>query len=97
MRIALFPGTFDPITFGHIDIMERALPLFDKLVIGIGLNSNKQPMFSAEQRAGWLNEIFRGESRIETVIYEVLTLDCCSKVSASYIVRGIRYLNDFEY
>ena len=97
MRTALFPGTFDPITFGHIDIIERALPLFDKLVIGIGLNSSKQPMFSADQRASWLDEIFKGESKIETVIYEGLTVDCCKKVNANYILRGIRYVNDFEY
>ena len=97
MHIALFPGTFDPITFGHIDIIERALPLFDKLVIGIGLNSSKLPMFSAEQRASWVDEIFKGQSKIETVIYEGLTVDCCRRVKANYILRGIRYVNDFEY
>jgi cytidyltransferase-like protein len=57
MRIALFPGTFDPVTFGHIDIIERSAPLFDKLYVGIGINANKQPMFSADQRVGWLNEL----------------------------------------
>jgi pantetheine-phosphate adenylyltransferase len=97
MRIALFPGTFDPITFGHIDIIERALPLFDKLYIGIGINSNKAPMFSGEQRAQWLGEIFRNEPKIESVIYEGLTVECCRKISANYILRGIRYVNDFEY
>jgi pantetheine-phosphate adenylyltransferase len=97
MRIALFPGTFDPVTFGHIDIIERSLPLFDKLIIGIGLNSNKKPMFSAEQRVQWLDEIFKNESRIESVIYEGLTVDCCKKVNARYILRGTRYVSDFEY
>lgn len=96
-RICLFPGTFDPITFGHLDIMERALPLFDKLVIGIGVNANKAPMFSPEQRAAWINEIFAHEPKVETVIYEGLTVDCCKRIGASYILRGIRYVNDFEY
>jgi len=97
MRIALFPGTFDPVTFGHIDIIERGLPLFDKLFIGIGTNVNKVPMFSAEQRKQWLDEIFKDEPRIESVIYDGLTVECCQKVNANYIVRGIRYVNDFEY
>ena len=97
MRIALFPGTFDPITFGHIDIIERALPLFDKLYIGIGLNSNKAPMFSAEQRIMWLEEIFSKETKIDALVYEGLTVECCKRVNATYVLRGIRYVNDFEY
>lgn len=97
MQIALFPGTFDPVTFGHMDIIDRALPLFDKLYIGIGINANKQPMFSAEVRVQWLNEIFKHEPKVEAVIYEGLTVDCCQKIGASYIVRGIRYVSDFEY
>ncbi len=96
-RICLFPGTFDPITFGHLDIIERALPLFDKLVIGIGINSSKASMFSAEQRIDWLNKIFNNEPKIQPVIYEGLTVRCCKKVGANYILRGIRYVNDFEY
>lgn len=97
MRIGLFPGTFDPVTFGHIDIIDRALPLFDKLYIGIGINANKQPMFSAEVRVQWLNEIYRNEPKVEAVMYEGLTIECCKKVGAGYILRGIRYVNDFEY
>ena len=97
MRIALFPGTFDPVTFGHIDIIERSLALFDKLYIGIGINSNKAPMYSESVRKNWLGEIFKNESKIETVIYEGLTVNCCRKVNARYILRGIRYVNDFEY
>jgi len=96
-RICLFPGTFDPVTFGHLDIIERALPLFDKLYIGIGINSNKQPMFSPEQRVTWLEEIFKNNSKIEALIYEGLTVDCCKRIEANYILRGIRYVNDFEY
>src|SRR3982751_2165930 len=97
MRIALFPGTFDPVTFGHIDIIERSLQLFDKLYIGIGVNANKAPMFSADQRVQWLDEIFKNEPKIKSVIYEGLTVECCKKVKANYILRGIRYVNDFEY
>ena len=97
MRISLFPGTFDPVTFGHIDIIDRSLPLFDKVYIGIGINSNKEPMFSAEQRQHWLNEIYRNEPKVEAVIYEGLTVECCKKLDANYILRGIRYVNDFEY
>ena len=97
MQIALFPGTFDPVTFGHLDIIERALPLFDKLYIGIGANSNKQPMFSAETRVQWLNELFKNESKVEPLIYDGLTVECCRKIKATYIIRGIRYVNDFEY
>ena len=97
MHICLFPGTFDPVTFGHIDIIERSLPLFDKLYIGIGLNANKAPMFSAEQRVQWLDEIFKNEPKIKAIVYEGLTVECCKRVRAKYILRGIRYVNDFEY
>jgi pantetheine-phosphate adenylyltransferase len=96
-RIALFPGTFDPITIGHLDIINRALPLFDKLVIGIGRNVNKAPMFSDEQRIGWIQEIYKDNNKVSAVLYEGLTVECCRKVGANFIVRGIRYVNDFEY
>ena len=96
-RICLFPGTFDPVTFGHIDIVQRALPLFDKLYVGIGVNANKQPMFSAEQRSGWFAEIFKDEPKVGVIVYEGLTVDCCKKIHANYILRGIRYVSDFEY
>ena len=97
MRICLFPGTFDPITYGHIDIIDRSLNLFDKLVIGIGINANKQPMFSADQRMQWIKEIYSHEPKIDCVVYEGLTVGCCKRVGANYILRGIRYVNDFEY
>src|SRR4029078_469726 len=96
-RIALFPGTFDPITIGHLDIIHRALPLFDKLVIGIGRNSNKSAMFSEEQRMKWIKEIFRDNPNVSVAVYEGLTVECCRRVGANFIVRGIRYVNDFEY
>ena len=96
-RIALFPGTFDPITIGHLDIIHRALPLFDKLVIGIGRNANKAAMFSEEQRMKWIREIFRDNPKVTVAVYEGLTVECCRKVGANFILRGIRYVNDFEY
>lgn len=97
MRIALFPGTFDPVTFGHTDIIDRALPLFDKLYIGVGMNANKQPMFPADVRVQWLNELYQNEAKVEAIMYEGLTVECCKKIGATHIVRGIRYVNDFEY
>lgn len=96
-RICLFPGTFDPVTLGHTDIIRRAAGLFDKLVIGIGVNSSKQPMFSPEQRAGWIGDIFKDDPRIEAGGYSGLTIDYCKKIGAQYILRGIRYVSDFEY
>jgi pantetheine-phosphate adenylyltransferase len=96
-RICLFPGTFDPITVGHLDIIYRSLDLFDKVYIGIGRNANKAPMFSEEQRLSWINEIFHNEKRVEAVVYEGLTVECCKTVNAKFILRGIRYVNDFEY
>ncbi len=96
-RIAFFPGTFDPITIGHLDIINRALPLFDQLIIGIGTNINKKPMFSEEQRLAWINEIYKDNDKVSAVVYAGLTVDSCIKYNANFIVRGIRYVNDFEY
>ena len=96
-RICLFPGTFDPITKGHVDVIERSVSLFDKLVIGIGINSSKEPMFSLEQRIEWMQEIFKNDKRIEVTGYEGLTIDYCKKIGAQHILRGIRYIADFEY
>lgn len=97
MRIGLFPGTFDPITIGHLDIIDRALPLFDKLYIGIGRNANKQPLFPEEDRLNWIKECYRNDDRIDALVYEGLTVNCCRKIGATFILRGIRYVNDFEY
>lgn len=96
-RIALFPGTFDPITIGHLDIINRSLNLFDRLYIGIGRNANKTAMFSEEQRLRWINEIFRESEKVTALVYEGLTVECCKKINANFILRGIRYVNDFEY
>ena len=96
-RIGLFPGTFDPITIGHQDIINRSLPLFDKLYIGIGRNVNKEPMFTVEQRLEWIREIYKDNPKVEAVAFEGLTVRCCQQVGANFILRGIRYVNDFEY
>lgn len=96
-RICLFPGTFDPVTLGHTDIIDRALPLFDELIIGIGINATKVPMFSVEQRVEWLKEIYRNEPKIRVASYEGLTVNFCKEVNARFILRGIRYVSDFEY
>lgn len=96
-RICLFPGTFDPVTLGHIDIINRAIPLFDKIYVGIGINSSKSPMFSAEQRMEWFKEIYKDVPNVESVIYDGLTVNYCKSINAHFILRGIRYVSDFEY
>ncbi|MBK8344182.1 MAG: pantetheine-phosphate adenylyltransferase [Bacteroidetes bacterium] len=96
-RIAIFPGSFDPVTLGHIDIIERALPLFDKVIIAIGKNSQKQGYFTLEQRINWLQEIFLNESKIEIHSYEGLTTEYCKQKNAQYILRGLRSVTDYEY
>jgi pantetheine-phosphate adenylyltransferase len=96
-RICLFPGTFDPVTLGHVDIINRALPLFDKIVVGIGLNTSKSPMFSSAKRLEWISELYKDEDRVQGAVYEGLTVDFCQKIGAHFILRGIRYVSDFEY
>jgi pantetheine-phosphate adenylyltransferase len=96
-RICLFPGTFDPLTLGHVDIIDRSLPLFDKVVVGIGLNASKAVMFSPEQRLQWIKEIYKDEPKVEGAIYEGLTVNYCKAINAKFILRGIRYVSDFEY
>ncbi len=96
-RICLFPGTFDPVTLGHVDIINRSLGLFDKVIIGIGKNSNKAPFFSEEKRLEWIKEIYKNEPKVDAIVYEGLTAECCRNVGAKFILRGIRYVSDFEY
>jgi pantetheine-phosphate adenylyltransferase len=96
-RICLFPGSFDPLTLGHVDIIQRAVPLFDKLVVGIGNNSSKQAMFSVEQREAWIRDVFANDPRVDVAVYGGLTVDFCKEINAGFILRGIRYVSDFEY
>ena len=96
-RICLFPGTFDPITLGHLDIINRSVGMFDKLYIGIGRNANKEPMFSEEERLHWIQQLYKHDNRVEGLVYDGLTVECCKSVGANFILRGIRYVSDFEY
>lgn len=97
MKIAVFPGSFDPITTGHTDIVYRVLPLFDKIVVAIGVNDNKKTLFPLEQRMGWLKEVFRDEEQIVVDYFQGLTVDYCRKIGAHFLVRGLRSAADFDY
>lgn len=97
MRIAVFPGSFDPLTKGHEEIIRKALPLFDKLYVAIGENANKKSCFPLSQRLKWIQQVFANESKVETTVYEGLTVEFCQKVQARYIVRGLRNPLDFQY
>jgi|TARA_B110000495_G_C22865344_1_gene504558 pantetheine-phosphate adenylyltransferase len=96
-RIAVFPGSFDPITKGHESIVKRAIPLFDKIIIAIGINSSKNSMFDLEQRKLWIKNTFKTNPTIEVVTYTGLTVDFCKAQNANFILRGLRSYSDFEY
>ena len=96
-RIAVFPGSFDPVTKGHESIIRRALPLFDRVIIAIGENGEKKSLFPLEKRLAWLNEIFAVDPRIEIDCYSGLTVDFCRKNKAGFILRGLRTSSDFEF
>jgi pantetheine-phosphate adenylyltransferase len=96
-RISVFPGSFDPFTIGHQSILEKALPLFDEIYIGIGINAIKKSYFPLEQRIEWIKEIYKNESKIKIETYEGLTISFCKEVSATYLLRGLRNTIDFEY
>jgi len=96
-RIAIFPGSFDPITRGHEDILNRASPLFDKIVVSIGKNRDKKSFFTIDERVGFLKKVFNNNPKIEIATYEGLTVDYCRKVGAHYILRGLRTSADFEF
>lgn len=96
-RIAVFPGSFDPITTGHEAIVKRALPLFDKIIIALGENSTKQSFFPSTKRFGWIQKVFAGEKKVEVKTYKGLTIDFCREENARYILRGLRTSADFEF
>jgi pantetheine-phosphate adenylyltransferase len=97
MKIAVFPGSFDPITRGHESIVRRALPLFDKIIVAIGVNSDKSGYFPVEKRLEWLNESFGDLPQVSVESYNGLTVDFCIKKDAAYILRGLRTSADFEF
>ena len=96
-RKAVFPGSFDPITTGHVDLVRRALPLFDEIIVAIGINSQKQTLFEVEERKMWIENVFADDPRIKVDVFEGLTVHFCKKVGAHYLIRGLRNASDFDY
>ena len=97
MRKAIFPGSFDPFTLGHYDILKRSLSLFDEIIVGVGRNNQKKTMFSEKQRLSFIENCFKDDKKIKVEAYQGLTIDFCKKVGASFIVRGITNNGDFEF
>ncbi len=97
MKKAVFPGSFDPITLGHVDIIKRAIPLFDEIVIAIGVNAEKKYMFSLNERVAFIKKCFADEKNITVTKYKGLTVDYCKTIDADFILRGLRNPADFEF
>lgn len=96
-KIAVFPGSFDPITIGHADIINRILPLFDEVIIAIGKNSGKTSCFSPDQRKSWIEKIYKKEKKVKVELYEGLTAEFCKQRKAGFIIRGVRNASDIEF
>ncbi|WP_298555073.1 pantetheine-phosphate adenylyltransferase [uncultured Algibacter sp.] len=97
MKRALFPGSFDPLTLGHYDIIERGVPLFDEIIVAIGVNADKKYMFSIEERIKFIKDAFAHEPKVKVVSYEGLTVDFCKELGIEFILRGLRNPADFEF
>lgn len=97
MKRALFPGSFDPITLGHYDIIKRGVNLFDEVIVAIGINAEKKYMFPLQQRKKFIEDAFKNEPKIKVITYEGLTIDLCKKLNANFILRGLRNPADFEF
>lgn len=97
MRIAVFPGSFDPITIGHVSLIKRAAKIFDKVIIAIGLNTSKNKLFPIDVRIKWIEEVFKNNKNIEVREFDGLTVDFCKNVGAKFIIRGLRNASDFDY
>lgn len=96
-RIAIFPGSFDPYTIGHASIVDRALPLFDKIVVAIGVNRNKRSFLTEEQRIRMIADLYADEPKVEVISYDGLTVDAARECGARFLLRGVRMIQDFEY
>lgn len=97
MKIAVFPGSFDPITIGHVDLVTRAMPLFDEIVVAVGVNTSKKYLFSLEQRLEWLRQVFNANPQIRVDYFQNLTAHYCQRIGARYLLRGLRNGSDFDY
>ena len=97
MKKAIFPGTFDPFTLGHLDILNRSKLIFDEVIVGIGRNNNKKTMFSVDDRIKFIKSVVTNSDNIKVTSYEGLTIDFCKSVKANFIVRGVRNNGDFEF
>jgi len=97
MKIAVFPGSFDPITVGHVDLVRRAIPLFDRIMVAVGVNSTKKSLFPLEQRMDWLREVFGSYPSVDVDQFQNLTAHYCQRIGARYLLRGLRNASDFDY
>jgi pantetheine-phosphate adenylyltransferase len=97
MKIAVFPGSFDPITVGHESIIKRAVPMFDKIIVAIGKNADKSGYYPLEKRVEWIKTVFKDFATVEVAEYSGLTIDFCKQVNAKYLLRGLRTSADFEF